>query len=99
MITRNRGSTAAVAETAEVGASARLTELGLRPIPLEMISETVPEGEVFAQLPPAGRQLPQTFPVLMAVSMGPAAQVNPLPAEEGSTAPEVSSSPGGASTP
>ena len=60
-------------------ATAKLTDLGLRPIPLEVVSETVDKGDVFGQLPPAGTWLPQTYPVLMEVSLGPQAQVNPLP--------------------
>jgi serine/threonine-protein kinase len=63
-------------------AQAELTELGLRPVPLEAPSETVAAGTVAAQLPRAGTRLPQTFPVLLLVSLGPPPQVNPLPADE-----------------
>jgi eukaryotic-like serine/threonine-protein kinase len=80
-------------------ATAQLTELGLQPVPLEVASETVQKGEVFGQLPLAGRRLPQTYPVLMLVSLGPPVQVNPLPAEESSGAPESSGSPEGAAFP
>lgn len=57
-----------------------LTRLGLRPVPLEAPSATAPEGIVYAQLPQAGKQVPKTYPVLLLVSTGPGAQVNPLPA-------------------
>jgi beta-lactam-binding protein with PASTA domain len=61
-------------------AQAAITDRGLRPVSLQAPSETQAEGTVFAQFPAAGTRLPQTFPVLMLVSLGPPAQVNPLPA-------------------
>ena len=63
-----------------VQAQDELTKLGLRPVPLKAPSATVPQGQVVAQLPEAGRQVPKTSPVLLMISTGPAPQVNPLPA-------------------
>ena len=57
----------------------QLTALGLRPIPLETESATVPAGQVIEQLPVAGKEVPKTYPVLLLVSTGSGAQVNPLP--------------------
>ena len=59
-------------------AEAALVELGLRPVPLEAASATAPAGTVFEQLPAAGTEVPKTYPVLLLVSTGPQAQVNPL---------------------
>ena len=47
-----------------------LTNLGLRPIPLETESATVPAGQVIEQLPAAGKEVPKTYPVLLLVSTG-----------------------------
>jgi eukaryotic-like serine/threonine-protein kinase len=63
-------------------AEAALVELGLRPVPLEAASATALAGTVFEQLPAAGTEVPKTYPVLLLVSTGPQAQVNPLPAGE-----------------
>jgi eukaryotic-like serine/threonine-protein kinase len=60
-------------------AAAKLTGTGLQPVPLESPSETQPKGTVMEQMPAAGTSLPETYPVLLLVSAGPAAQVNPLP--------------------
>ena len=59
-------------------AEEELTKLGLRPVPLEAASDTAPAGTVFEQLPAAGTEVPKTYPVLLLVSTGPPAQVNPL---------------------
>ena len=59
-------------------AEAELEALGLRPVPLEAASATAPAGTVFEQLPAAGTEVPKTYPVLLLVSTGPEAQVNPL---------------------
>ncbi len=74
-------------------AQAAITDLGLRPVPLQAPSETQAKGTVFAQLPAAGMRLPQTFPVLLLVSLGPPAQVNPLPASAQPSASGSASSP------
>jgi serine/threonine-protein kinase len=56
----------------------QLTTLGLRPVPLESVSAAVPAGQVIAQLPVAGKKVPKTYPVLLLISTGSGAQVNPL---------------------
>ncbi|HTX70659.1 MAG TPA: PASTA domain-containing protein [Thermoleophilia bacterium] len=60
----------------------KLKGISLQPVPLESPSETQPKGIVMEQMPAAGTSLPETYPVLLLVSAGPAAQVNPLPASE-----------------
>ena len=59
-------------------AQKELTKLGLRPVPLEAPNVNTPEGIVYAQLPAAGVEVPKTYPVLLLVSTGTGAQVNPL---------------------
>jgi eukaryotic-like serine/threonine-protein kinase len=63
-------------------AGARLTDLGLRPVPLKAPSAPVAANTVIAQLPAADESVPKTYPVLLLVSLGPPAQVNPVPASQ-----------------
>jgi beta-lactam-binding protein with PASTA domain len=58
-------------------AQEQLTDLGLRPVPLETGSAEVPAGQVIAQLPEAGKKVPKTYPVLLLVSIGAGPQANP----------------------
>ena len=59
----------------------KLTELGLRPLPLKEPSATVAAGTVISQLPAAGESVPKTYPVLLLVSLGPP-QPSQLPASQ-----------------
>jgi eukaryotic-like serine/threonine-protein kinase len=63
-------------------AAMKLKGVSLQPVPLESPSETQPKGIVMEQMPAAGTSLPETYPVLLLVSAGPAAQVDSLPASE-----------------
>jgi eukaryotic-like serine/threonine-protein kinase len=59
-----------------------LEKLGLAWHIIEEPSTDYATGLVMDQLPEAGRRVPETYKVFLLVSTGPAAEVNPLPAEE-----------------
>jgi serine/threonine-protein kinase len=63
-------------------AERELEQLGLESHVIAQPSEEYAEGLVMAQLPEAGRRIPQTYAVFLLVSSGPPAGVVTLPAEE-----------------
>jgi serine/threonine-protein kinase len=63
-------------------AERQLEALGLRPLLLEAPSEETPPGQVSAQLPESGAEVPKSYPVLLLVSTGPGSQPEASPAAE-----------------
>jgi eukaryotic-like serine/threonine-protein kinase len=59
-------------------ATTALVEAGLKVVSFEWFTQLVPQGEVFAQLPPSGYAVAPESTVLVIVSKGPYLQVNPL---------------------
>lgn len=59
-------------------ATAVLEQAGLQAVSFEFFTELAPEGQVFAQLPPAEFSVAPGSTVLVIVSKGPYVQVNPL---------------------
>jgi beta-lactam-binding protein with PASTA domain len=59
-------------------ATAVLEQAGLQVVSFEFSTELAPEGQVFAQLPPAESSVAPGSTVLVIVSKGPYVQVNPL---------------------
>jgi beta-lactam-binding protein with PASTA domain len=59
-------------------ATAVLEQAGLQVVSFEFFTELAPEGQVFAQLPPAEFSVAPGSTVLVIVSKGPYVQINPL---------------------
>jgi serine/threonine-protein kinase len=71
----------------EETATAKLQELGLYAFVVPYASEDVPEGQVIAQLPIAGKYVAKGYTVMLMVSSGPEVVADPgdVPSEETST--------------